>query len=481
MDKLIPMIINGQIEKQFENTEKNMKIDFNNGALVYLPSISLLHIKKIIEYENINTLKLHDIINFLYTVGQRWKNEEYSRRRTYIRELKKFMGYSEQMAKLEANWIAMILSSKSALYDAVDNELGSRHITDEWIPQDECYVRAFPKGKSMHLLAGNVPLSGISSIIRAILTKNQCIIKTSAADPFTAHALAMSFIDTDPEHPITRSLSVVYWSHDDDTSLPEQLIKGMDVVLAWGGSAAIEWAVKHSPPIIDVIKFGPKKSLSLIDNPENISAAATGVAHDICFYDQQACFSSQNVFYIGNSYQAFKSELKNSLNLYKKILPKSKQNFDEQAVYSLTVKECQFAGLNVDIDAEHEWMIIESDPGVEFNQPLGRCVYLHHAVNFDKVLKFIVKYQTQTVSIYPWESSFKYRDYLALKGAERIVESGMNNIFRIGGSHDTMRPLQRLVRFISQERPFDFTAKDVAVKIEQTRFLEEDKFLVFVP
>lgn len=44
-----------------------------------------------------------------------------------------------------------------------------------------------------------------------------------------------------------------------------------------------------------------------------------------------------------------------------------------------------------------------------------------------------------------------------------------------------MRPLQRLVRFISHERPSRFTTKDVAVAIEQTRYLEEDKFLVFVP
>ncbi|MCV5180005.1 acyl-CoA reductase, partial [Escherichia coli] len=88
------------------------------------------------------------------------------------------------------------------------------------------------------------------------------------------------------------------------------------------------------------------------------------------------------------------------------------------------------------------------------------------------------KNKTQTISIFPWESSFKYRDALALKGAERIVEAGMNNIFRVGGSHDGMRPLQRLVTYISHERPSNYTAKDVAVEIEQTRFLEEDKFLV---
>lgn len=99
----------------------------------------------------------------------------------------------------------------------------------------------------------------------------------------------------------------------------------------------------------------------------------------------------------------------------------------------------------------------------------------------EDVVEYIDKHQTQTISFYPWISSIKYRDIFAKKGVERIVESGMNNIFRAGGAHDSMRPLQRLVRFVSHERPYSFTTKDVPVEIEQTRFLEEDKFLVFVP
>nr|AHJ87903.1 luciferase C [Photorhabdus luminescens] len=460
MSKKISFIINGQVEIFPESDDSVQSINFGDNS-VYLPILNNSQVKNIIDYNENNELRLHNIINFLYTVGQRWKNEEYSRRRTYIRDLKKYMGYSEAMAKLEANWIAMILCSKGGLYDVVNNELGSRHIMDEWLPQDESYIKAFPKGKSVHLLAGNVPLSGIMSILRAILTKNQCIIKTSSADPFTASALALSFIDVDPNHPITRSLSVVYWQHQGDISLAKEIMQHADVIVAWGGEEAINWAVEHAPPYIDVIKFGHKKSFCIIDNPDDLTSAATGAAHDVCFYDQQACFSAQNIYYMGNHYEEFKLALIEKLNLYARILP--------------------FAGLKVEADARQRWMIIESSAGVEFNQPLGRCVYLHHVDNIEQVLPYVQKNKTQTVSIFPWESALKYRDALALKGAERIVEAGMSNIFRVGGSHDGMRPLQRLVTYISHERPANYTAKDVAVEIEQTRFLEEDKFLVFVP
>ncbi|MEJ6823427.1 acyl-CoA reductase [Mycobacterium tuberculosis] len=480
MTKKISFIINGQVEIFPESDDLVQSINFGDNS-VYLPILNNSHVKNIIDYNENNKLRLHNIVNFLYTVGQRWKNEEYSRRRTYIRDLKKYMGYSEAMAKLEANWISMILCSKGGLYDVVENELGSRHIMDEWLPQDESYIKAFPKGKSIHLLAGNVPLSVIMSILRAILTKNQCIIKTSSTDPFTANALALSFIDVDPNHPITRSLSVVYWPHQGDTSLAKEIMQHMDVIVAWGGEDAINWAVEHAPPYADVIKFGSKKSFCIIDNPVDLTSAATGAAHDICFYDQRACFSAQNIYYMGNQYEEFKLALIEKLNLYAHILPNAKKDFDEKAAYSLVQKESLFAGLKVEVDVHQRWMIIESNAGVEFNQPLGRCVYLHHVDNIEQVLPYVQKNKTQTISIFPWESAFKYRDALALRGAERIVEAGMNNIFRVGGSHDGMRPLQRLVTYISHERPSHYTAKDVAVEIEQTRFLEEDKFLVFVP
>ncbi|EPH6331003.1 aldehyde dehydrogenase family protein [Vibrio cholerae] len=481
MKKHIPFIINGRVTDCSKKSESEQKsIFFRENSL----NVDVLtdHISdEITSYKNSLELTLNNIVNFLYTVGQRWKNEEYTRRRSYIRDLKNFLGYSEEMAKLEANWIAMILCSKSALYDIVQTELGSRHILDEWIAQDECYVKALPKGRTLHLLAGNVPLSGVTSILRAILTKNQIIVKMSSNDPFTPHALAMSFIDVDPNHPITQSISIIYWPHTQCTQVAQRLMQKMDVVVAWGGSEAIRWAVEHTPPHAELIKFGPKKSLTIINDPENLIEAAEGAAHDICFYDQQACFSTQNLFYIGSRFPEFKQALREQLQRYARILPKSQSSIDEQADFSLTLRECQFAGFTAEMGNQQDWMMIESPAGVELNHPLGRCIYLHQMASFEEVLPFVIKGQTQTVSLFPWSCSLQYRDQLAAHGAERIVESGMNNIFRVGGAHDAMRPLQRLVRFISHERPSRFTTKDVAVAIEQTRYLEEDKFLVFVP
>ncbi|ACH63403.1 aldehyde dehydrogenase family protein [Aliivibrio fischeri] len=479
MNKCIPMIINGMIQDFDNYAYKEVKL--NNDNRVKLSVITESSVSKTLNIKDRINLNLNQIVNFLYTVGQRWKSEEYNRRRTYIRELKTYLGYSDEMARLEANWIAMLLCSKSALYDIVNYDLGSIHVLDEWLPRGDCYVKAQPKGVSVHLLAGNVPLSGVTSILRAILTKNECIIKTSSSDPFTANALVSSFIDVNADHPITKSMSVMYWPHDEDMTLPQRIMNHADVVIAWGGDEAIKWAVKYSPPHVDILKFGPKKSLSIIEAPKDIEAAAMGVAHDICFYDQQACFSTQDVYYIGDNLPLFLSELEKQLDRYAKILPKGSNNFDEKAAFTLTEKESLFAGYEVRKGDKQAWLIVVSPTNSFGNQPLSRSVYVHQVSDINDVIPFVNKNRTQTVSIYPWEASLKYRDKLARSGVERIVESGMNNIFRVGGAHDSLSPLQYLVRFISHERPFNYTTKDVAVEIEQTRYLEEDKFLVFVP
>ena len=57
----------------------------------------------------------------------------------------------------------------------------------------------------------------------------------------------------------------------------------------------------------------------------------------------------------------------------------------------------------------------------------------------------------------------------------------MNNIFRVGGAHDGIFPLQRLVRMASMELPSKANIKGIAIPVDQTRFLEEDRFLEFIP
>ncbi|MBJ6973677.1 acyl-CoA reductase, partial [Vibrio cholerae] len=103
----------------------------------------------------------------------------------------------------------------------------------------------------------------------------------------------------------------------------------------------------------------------------------------------------------------FKQALREQLQRYARILPKSQSSIDEQADFSLTLRECQFAGFTAEMGNQQNWMMIESPAGAELNHPLGRCIYLHQMASFEEVLPFVIKGQTQTVSLFPWSCSLQ--------------------------------------------------------------------------
>ena len=85
------------------------------------------------------------------------------------------------------------------------------------------------------------------------------------------------------------------------------------------------------------------------------------------------------------------------------------------------------------------------------------------------------------MAVFPYELGFRIRSECVDAGVDRIVELGMNNVFRVGSAHDGMFPTQRLVRFVSMDLPSDDRVKGMALRIDQTEFLEQDRFVEFIP
>ena len=424
---------------------------------------------------------IYEIVSFLNAVGQRWKSKEYSRRRTYVRDLKKYLGYSEKMANAEADWIALLLCSHVALQDTISVELGNRHIMDRWIIKEDSEVKAFPRGTVFHVLPGNVPMSSVVSMLRSILTKNVTIAKMSGEDVFTPMHLALSFRDVDEDHPVTKSVSTVYWRGGLDTPEVLSVVKNMDVICAWGGQDAIDWAVRRSSSHAEIIKFGPRRSFSILDKGACLVEAANAVAHDISVYNQGACFSTLQLFYVGDP-SGFIDLLQQSLDLYsQKLLPPTSINdVDVQSSHALAILEAEFQGDDTFVAKDYSWRVIVCDPKLIRRHPRGRTLYIHPVKSLDSVTEFVDP-SVQSISMMPLKSSLKVRDKFANAGVDRIIELGVNNVFRIGSSHDGIYPLQRMVRFVSNDLPSNHHPKGITFPIGQTDILEEDRFLDLVP
>lgn len=424
---------------------------------------------------------IYEIVSFLNAVGQRWKSKEYSRRRNYVRDLQKYLGYSEKMANSEADWIALLLCSHVAMQDTVAVELGNRHILDRWIVNEDSEVKALPRGRVLHILPGNVPISSVVSMLRSILTKNLTIAKMSSEDVFTPMHLALSFRDVNEDHPVSKSVSIVYFQGGLETEEVLSLVKSADAICAWGGQDAIDWAVKSASSHTEIIRFGPRRSLSILSEDVCPKTAADAVAHDISVYNQAACFSTLQLFYLGDP-SRFIATLEDSLNLYADTLlpPTSIEDIDLQSGHSLAILEAEFRGDNVFVAEDHSWRVIICEPAQVTKHPRGRTLYIHPIQNIQDVYQYLDP-SVQSVSILPLALSLQIRDQLALAGVDRIIELGVNNVFRIGSSHDGVYPLQRMVRFVSHDLPSVHHPKGITFSIEQTTILKEERFLELVP
>jgi long-chain-fatty-acyl-CoA reductase len=475
-----PFILNGS---RWEGDEELREINTQTNLQITTPIMKVEVVEKLLEADKdlLCDVPTHEIISFLYNVGQNWKSEEYNRRRLYVRYLVKFLGYSEKMAEHEANWIAMLFSSHYYLYDMIACELGHKDILDTWIRREEADVRAFPIGRILHSVPGNVPMSTTLSILRALLTKNISIIKSSSSDLITPLFIALSFLDVDAMHPVARSLSVVHWKGKSDTRVVCKLIQGSDGICAWGGEDAMNWASEQSRHTnAEIIKFGPKRSLSILGKDANLKEAARALAHDICVYDQKGCFSVRQVFTQVHP-ELFMSELITALDLYEDtILPKSIHSIDEHAIFSLVLEEARFLGSKVVKGDKNRWSIVIAPPIEIEEHPLGRTIFLHHIDSFDEIDKYVDK-SVQTIALCPWNLSIKLRDRFAKLGVSRMVDFGMNNIFRIGSAHDGGYPLQRFVKYASVEMSSKYYLKGINIPTDQTLFLEEDRFISFIP
>src|SRR5271154_1951703 len=118
----------------------------------------------------------------------------------------------------------------------------------------------------------------------------------------THAAVIRTMIDMDPNHPVTRHLSVGYWKGGDEEI--EQVLyhpKNIEKIVAWGGMNSIKHIAKYIQPGIDLITLEPKFSSSIIGRDAFADEAtmrdvAALLALDVGGANQEGCANSRVVY-----------------------------------------------------------------------------------------------------------------------------------------------------------------------------------------
>lgn len=347
------------------------------------------------------------------------------------------------------------------LRSMVDTSFADPAALDGWVERLDVFgqrgaMRAFPP-RMVHMLAGNAPAGCLASIVQGALVKAVNVFKMPSSDPFTCVAMLKTMAEVDPDHPVVKSMSAVYWRGGDQAIEPTLYRpQYFDRIVAWGGGPAINNVIRYLGPGLQLVSFDPKTSISMIGpagftSDAVIDAVAEAAAEDVAVFNQEACLASRYIFVEGDRHgiEAFCARLQERLGVERETAsavahPPPPEVREQIEMLQMMDDEVQVWGR-----ADGRGMVILSGEPVDFH-PSGKTANVVHLTRLDDAIRH-VNVATQTVGVYPPELKRVLRDRLASAGAQRVVRLGGANRHVLGGPHDAMFPLQRFVHWMSDE------------------------------
>ncbi|WP_347332171.1 aldehyde dehydrogenase family protein [Marinimicrobium locisalis] len=433
-------------------------IEYDNGVKVEIPVFTEEDFETITKNrQSLHDIPLSEVTLYLASAARRMLDKNYEIRKKSVEYGSLVTGFSKEMIGRDFFIMGDHLQYRSNMYDLLDSELGSHHIVDEWVRNQVAKVRAFPIGRVMHILVGNIPLASCYSIVRSVLTKNHTVVKLPRRDIITSLFFCQALIaENGEDHPLSRAISAVYIPKESD--LLQNLISSSDLICAWGRKESLDKIKSIVPSGIPLLEFGPRRSFSIVDldqcDPQD---AARRLAHEFTLYDQEACFNPQRLFVKGDVDKLI-PHLYRYMDQQQQKLPKGEIDYDTHAALSSICMEANYLGYDVHQNNEKVWTIIRCPADHVMDHPLSRTMYLHSVETWKEVHKHIDN-ETQTVSVFPISLRDQVADEFCSRGAVRICETGMTSHPRQGWTHDGKHPLKDFVSLANMDEGLDYIHK----------------------
>jgi hypothetical protein len=402
---------------------------------------------------------LSEIIDFLVETGQKMLSPD----NPYMQECFDRMASTHILPRSVVENVskhAVAYLDKRILMAEVEQNFPDPKALDGWVPKQDftgrkSFVRAFAP-RLIHVLPGNSPGVAVKSVAQGAMVKGVNLFKMSSADPFTMVAILRTMMLVDPNHPMVKSMSAVYW-RGGDTATEQVLYRPQyfDKIVAWGGGDAINNVIKYLGPGFQLVSFDPKTSISMVgkeafESDETLQLAADLASADVMTLNQEACVASRFQYVEGAQEQVDRF----CAALHKRIAERAAQSGDIRPL-DMDLRE-QIETMMMMDDEYGVWgkpdgkgIVIRSEEPVDFH-PINKTANVVRVDSLDDAVKYI-NVATQTVGFYPFNRMPDYRDRLASGGAQRIVHLGEAGPSTIGNPHDAMYPMHRFVHWMAHE------------------------------
>jgi long-chain-fatty-acyl-CoA reductase len=444
----LPILIAGE---RIEEGREFHHVDYAGGLRVGFPAATHDDIVGALNTDRnlLKGLPLREILAFFDAVAR-----AFSTPGNYWRERARSLGprvtgYHPDIIDRDINFLCGV-TQHFELYDVIETDLGDPGVLDDWTRYKGTYYRAWPKGLVAHVMVGNVPLAGFFTLVRSLATKNITVAKLSQRDVVVPQCFAQCMYDVDPSHPVVKALTTVYWKSESE--IENTVLAAADVVTVWGRAQSINSIKSRLSYGTDLIEFGPKRSLALfLDGVESWDQPSLLMAYDIINYDQEACFSTQEAYVMGDPRPLAKGLAHWLEHFGKNVAPTERTN-DAHAYVQQFRMEAMAEGWEVIAPAGTEWTIIITDGPTELpRHPLTRTIYLHPCTDISEVIARVDD-DVQGVTVEPFERVWEVAEELTKQGADRIIPVGHTGWPTEGFIHDGFHPMRRMVRWSTVER-----------------------------
>ena len=451
-----PFFIQGKVVEGAELIQRSRDL----GVSFATPSLdlnALVHPRT--ELPPLLNVKTSEIIDFLVEAGQKLCDPNNPHVQACI----------DRMAKVSLAPRAIIehqmlhatdYLDKRVLEEVLEQNFPNPKALDEWVPHTDhqgrrSFIRAFAP-RLVHVLPGNSPGMGIRSIAQSALVKSVSLFKMPSADPFSTVAFLRTMAEIDPDHPVVRSMSSVYWRGGDDSV--ERILyrpQYFDKLVAWGGGDAINNVMKYIGPGFQLVSFDPKTSISMVGrevfaSEANLAEAAELNARDVSILGQEACVCSRFTFLEADAAEGdrYAEALAERLRI-DRTGEGTPRPLDMELKEQIDVLRMMDDEYGVFGKSDGRGVAIRSDEPVDFH-PLRKTSNVVCVPDLMEAMKY-VNVATQTVGVYPFHRMPALRDNLASGGAQRVVRLGEAGPSAVGNPHDAMYPLHRFVHWMANE------------------------------
>jgi hypothetical protein len=317
-------------------------------------------------------------------------------------------------------------------------------------PSEKVFVCAMPTCQ-LHITAGNAPEVPIISAMRAVLTKSAAVIKLPYGAVLSGVLFALAAYVTNPKHPITQSLSMVYWQGGDD-AIESILFRpnAFNRIVVWGSPETMV-SVQSRALFTRIICLNPRYSISLIGREAfsgSLEQTALKASMDVMIHNQKACNASLVNFIEGSEEQA---------NKYAGILGEILKKWDQEMPNFVSPSAIgQIKRMRRGKYANARWYV--NNRGEDFSSgtvvipgefdildhPMCRLVIVQPVSNLEEALKSLNQ-SVAAVSVYPEPRRLELRDRILARGVSNVLPLGQSERFYAGTPHDGMVVLSQLV------------------------------------